>query len=152
MSISAIYTHTNLIARDWRALAEFYQQAFGCELVLPERDLQGDLVEKGTGVGQAHIQGAHIRLPGYGENGPTLEIFSYNQYSEAGTRAVNRPGLSHLAFRVEDVVQAVQSILVLGGKMVGEVVTTPVGTDKSITWCYMADPEGNILELQTAIQ
>jgi hypothetical protein len=53
---------------------------------------------------------------------------------------------------VEDVVQAVQSILVLGGKMVGEVVTTPVGTDKSITWCYMADPEGNILELQTAIQ
>jgi predicted enzyme related to lactoylglutathione lyase len=152
MSIPAVYTHTNLIAHDWRALAGFYQKAFGCELVLPERDLKGEALEKGTTVPQAHVQGAHIRLPGYGENGPTLEIFSYNQYADEGTRAVNRPGLSHLAFRVEDVPQAVQAILALGGKPVGEVVTTRVGTDKSITWCYMTDPEGNILELQTAIQ
>jgi predicted enzyme related to lactoylglutathione lyase len=26
----ARYVHTNLIARDWRALAGFYQRVFGC--------------------------------------------------------------------------------------------------------------------------
>jgi predicted enzyme related to lactoylglutathione lyase len=152
MSISAVYTHTNLIARNWRALASFYQEAFGCEIVLPERDIKGEALEKGTGVTQAHVQGAHLRLPGHGVNGPTIEIFSYNQYSEEGIKTVNRPGLSHLAFRVEDVLQAVKAILLLGGKPVGEVVTTPVGTDRSITWCYMTDPEGNIIELQTAVR
>jgi predicted enzyme related to lactoylglutathione lyase len=152
MSISAIYTHTNLIARDWRALAGFYQSAFGCEIVLPERNIAGEALEKGTGVAQAHVQGAHLRLPGYGDNGPTLEIFAYNQYAAEGIKAVNRPGFSHLAFRVEDVSQAVQIILESGGKLVGEVVTTPVGTDRSITWCYMTDPEGNIIELQTAVR
>jgi predicted enzyme related to lactoylglutathione lyase len=152
MSISAVYTHTNLIARHWRELAVFYQNAFGCEIVPPERDLKGEALEKGTGVNQAHVQGAHLRLPGYGENGPTLEIFSYNEYAEEGIKAVNRPGFSHLAFRVEDVHQAVEVILKHGGKPAGEVVTTKVGTDKSITWCYMTDPEGNIIELQTAIR
>jgi predicted enzyme related to lactoylglutathione lyase len=29
------YVHTNLIARDWRALAKFYTGVFGCEFVPP---------------------------------------------------------------------------------------------------------------------
>ncbi len=152
MTISATYTHTNLIARDWRKLADFYTQAFGCVLVPPERDLQGEPLEKGTGVPQAHITGAHLRLPGYGDSGPTIEIFSYNHLSDEGFRRVNRPGWSHLAFRVENVPEAVEEVKALGGALVGEIVTTPVGTDKSITWCYMTDPEGNIVELQTTIR
>ncbi len=152
MSISAKYTHTNLIARDWRKLADFYTRAFGCELVPPERNLKGEALEKGTGVFQAKIQGAHLRLPGYGDQGPTIELFSYNEFSEEGEKRVNRPGWSHIAFRVEDVPQAVEVLESLGGTLVGEVVSTPVGTDKSITWCYMNDPEGNIVELQTAIR
>lgn len=152
MTISATYTHTNLIARDWRKLADFYTQAFGCVLVPPERDLQGEPLEKGTGVPQAHITGAHLRLPGYGDSGPTIEIFSYNHLSDEGFRRVNRPGWSHLAFRVENVPEAVEEVKALGGALVGEIVTTPVGKDKSITWCYMTDPEGNIVELQTAIR
>jgi catechol 2,3-dioxygenase-like lactoylglutathione lyase family enzyme len=152
MTISAVYTHTNLIARDWRRLADFYTRAFGCEIVPPERDLQGDALVKGTGVPHAHITGAHLRLPGHGNNGPTIEIFSYNQLSDEGQKRVNRPGWSHIAFRVEDVPAAVEIVKSLGGALLGEVVTTRVGTDKSITWCYMADPEGNIVELQTAIR
>lgn len=30
MIAGARYGHTNLIARDWRALSAFYQQQFGC--------------------------------------------------------------------------------------------------------------------------
>jgi hypothetical protein len=28
------------------------------------------------------------------------------------------------------------------------VVTTPVGADAAVMWCYVTDPEGNIIELQ----
>lgn len=151
MTIKAVYTHTNLIARDWRGLADFYINAFGCTPVPPERDLQGDAVEKGTAVPGAHLTGMHLRLPGHGDSGPTIEIFSYNRLSEEGEKRVNRPGWSHIAFRVEDVPEAVKFVQALGGKLVSEVVTTKVGADRTITWCYLTDPEGNIFELQTAI-
>lgn len=38
MVSSAKYMHTNLIAEDWRTLADFYQHVFGCVPVPPERD------------------------------------------------------------------------------------------------------------------
>ena len=44
----ARYGHTNLIAEDWRALAQFYEQQFGCTPVPPERDLKGRDLERGA--------------------------------------------------------------------------------------------------------
>ena len=49
MTINARYVHTNLIARDWRALARFYQDVLGCMPVPPERDLSGPDIDAGTG-------------------------------------------------------------------------------------------------------
>ena len=77
MSIPARYVHTNLIAEDWRSLARFYQEVFGCVPVPPERDFQGEKLDAGTGLSGAHMRGVHLRLPGYGETGPTLEILNY---------------------------------------------------------------------------
>src|SRR5512139_3492085 len=94
-TIQARYTHTNLIARDWHALADFYQRVFGCVLVPPERDLSGPLMEAGTGLPGAHLRGMHLRLPGYGDAGPTLEIFNYAALAGSGKKAVNRPGFAH---------------------------------------------------------
>ena len=98
--IDAKYVHTNLIADDWRALSGFYQQLFGCVPVPPERDFRGESLEAGTGIPGAHLRGVHLRLPGYGAAGPTLEIFSYDTRPERGTTAVDRPGLGHIAFSV----------------------------------------------------
>ncbi len=148
MGIQARYAHTNLIANDWRALADFYIRLFDCVPVPPERDLAGESMERGTGVPAAHIRGIHIRLPGYGENGPTLEIFSYQCFAEAGVKAINRPGFGHIAFQVNDVAQARDLVLANGGKPVGEIISTPITPARSVTWCYLTDPEGNILELQ----
>jgi glyoxylase I family protein len=75
LAISAKYVHTNLIARDWRKLAAFYESVFGCSLVPPERDLSGPWLEAATTVSGARIRGVHLRLPGHGETGPTLEVF-----------------------------------------------------------------------------
>ena len=65
----------------------------------------------GTGIAGAHLRGIHLRLPGHGDAGPTLEIFSYDQMAERPPTAVNRPGFGHLAFSVEDVAAARKSFL-----------------------------------------
>jgi predicted enzyme related to lactoylglutathione lyase len=149
MSLSAKYVHTNLIAEDWQALASFYRQVFGCIPVLPERDFQGEKLEAGTGIPGARLRGVHLRLPGCGDNGPTLEIFNYNKLESRGRPAVNRPGFGHIAFSVEDVAAAQKAVLQAGGSAVGEIVTLQVASGAKVTWCYVTDPEGNIIELQS---
>jgi len=145
----ARYAHTNLIARDWRALARFYAELFGCELVPPERDYAGAALEAGTGVRGATLKGVHLRLPGHGARGPTLEIYSYGEMTDPGARAVNRPGFAHLAFEVDDVGAARAEVLARGGAALGEVVTLATAVGTKVTWCYVADPEGNAIELQS---
>jgi len=142
------YVHTNLIAQDWRSLANFYQKLFGCIPVPPERDLQGEKLEAGAGLPGAHLRGIHLRLPGHGESGPTLEIFSYIPSAERMPAAVNRPGFAHIAFQVADVPAARKDVLAAGGQAVGEIVTIQIADGRKVTWCYVTDPEGNILELQ----
>jgi len=145
----ARYVHTNLIALNWRALAHFYQEVFGCTPLPPERNLSGPDLEAGTGVTSARLQGVHLRLPGYAGDGPTLEVFQYSEPAAPVAPVVNRPGLAHIAFSVPSVPQARDQVLSAGGSAVGEVVTIAVGTDARVTWCYVRDPEGNIIELQS---
>jgi predicted enzyme related to lactoylglutathione lyase len=146
--MQARYVHTNLIARDWRALAEWYVTVFGCTVVPPERDFMGPELEAGSGVVGAHLQGVHLRLPGYDGAGPTLELFSYNVLAEGSRPAVNRPGFAHIAFAVDDVAQARAEVLAHGGRPVGEIVTLTTSAGKRVTWCYVTDPEDNAVELQ----
>ena len=149
MSIKAKYVHTNLIAEDWRKLAGFYEEVFGCKIVLPERDYKGKEIEAGTGIQNVHLRGAHLRLPGYPENGPTLEIFSYSPQENRNQAKINQPGFGHIAFQVDDVEKAKEIVLSYGGKEIGDIVTLQVTSDSLVTWCYVADPENNVIELQS---
>jgi catechol 2,3-dioxygenase-like lactoylglutathione lyase family enzyme len=148
MTIRAKYVHTNIVARDWKELARFYEEVLGCTPVGPERDLSGEWLQMVTGLEDAAIRGAHLRLPGCGDEGPTLEIFQYAREADPGHKAVNRPGLAHLAFSVEDVEEARDAVLRAGGGTVGEVVTLAIPGAGTVSLAYVADPEGNILELQ----
>ncbi len=143
------YVHTNLIARDWRRLADFYESVFGCVPVPPERHLSGPALEAGTGVPGATLAGMHLRLPGAGADGPTLEIFSYSRLAAGPAQAVNRPGFAHIAFAVASVDDARAEVLAAGGHAIGDVVETTIANGSRVTWCYVTDPEGNIVELQS---
>lgn len=145
----ARYGHTNLIAHDWRAIAAFYATVFGCIPVPPERDYRGADLERGTAVAGAALRGIHLRLPGGGPDGPTLEIYSYEAQPDSMPPVANRPGWGHIAFVVDDVIQARRAVLQLGGHEVGKVVTLQTTDGRHVTWCYMTDPEANIIELQS---
>ncbi|PYL65427.1 MAG: glyoxalase [Verrucomicrobia bacterium] len=142
----AKYVHTNLIARDWKKLAQFYSKVFGCEPKGPERDMAGAWLDGLTSLRNAHLRGVHLRLPGYDDNGPTLEIFGYDQLIEG--ELINRSGFAHIAFGVDDVDQALQAVITAGGSTVGDVVTTQVDGVGLLRVVYARDPEGNIIELQ----
>ena len=144
----ARYGHTNLVARDWQRLAAFYADLFGCVAVPPERDYRGRDLEAGTGVRDAALRGVHLRLPGHGDDGPTLEIYTYEHGPQPLPPAANRPGWGHIAFVVDDVAAGRQAVLAAGGSAVGDVVTLETADGRSVTWCYVTDPEGNIVELQ----
>ncbi len=148
MALSARYGHTNLIAADWRKLADFYAGVFGCVPVPPERNLKGEALERGTGIAGAELSGVHLRLPGHGAEGPTLEIYTYGLNDTLGPGLPNRTGFGHIAFIVPDVAEARKAVLAAGGRDGGEIVTTPAGARK-VTWVYMRDPEGNLVELQS---
>ena len=145
----ARYVHTNLIAREWRVLARFYQELFGCVPVPPERDYSGPALEAGTSLPGARLRGVHLRLPGLGPEGPTLEIFQYDELASEGQRAVNRPGFAHIAFSVPSVADARAEVLARGGSPIGDAVTLTTATGARVHWCYVADPEGNVIELQS---
>ncbi len=147
--IDARFGHVNVIARDWRALADFYERVFGMEIVPPERNFRGPILEAGTGIPGAAFRGAHLRLPGLGPDGPTLEIYQFETGPEGLPPAANRPGYQHIAFAVPDVSAARGAILAAGGGIVGEIVTSTIADGRRVTWTYVTDPEGNIIELQS---
>lgn len=150
MAIAGVrYGHTNLVARDWRRIAAFYSELFGCTPVPPERDYRSADLDRAIGLTDAHLTGVHLRLPGHGEGGPTLEIYSYDALADGGTAAPNRTGWGHIAFVVQDVTSARAAVVAAGGGAVGETVTLQTADGRQVTWCYLTDPEGNIIELQS---
>lgn len=142
------YVHTNIIAEDWQKLVRFYEDVFGCSYLPPQRNLSGDWLAKGTGVPGAALEGKHLRLPGFDEHGPTLEIFSYTQMEEKPPPSANRMGLGHLAFSVDDVSEILEKVIAKGGKALGEVVQREIPGYGTISFVYATDPEGNIVEIQ----
>jgi predicted enzyme related to lactoylglutathione lyase len=145
------FVHTNLVARDWKKLAQFYIDVFDCLPTHPERDLSGDWLDRMTKVQGARIRGMHLKLPGY-ENGPTLEIFEYNKPGSAGPSLINRPGFGHIAFHVSNVEETMKKLISFGGKSYGEVVETEVKGVGKLKALYAVDPEGNIVEIQNWVK
>jgi predicted enzyme related to lactoylglutathione lyase len=143
------YVHTNIIAKDWKKVSQFYQRVFGCKPVPPQRDLSGEWLDKLTGIANVHVIGEHLTLPGYEECLPTLEIFSYNRMDSNNSKALNGIGLAHLAFEVDDVAIILQKIKQEGGGQVGELIKTEYPNNVIATFVYANDVEGNIIELQS---
>jgi predicted enzyme related to lactoylglutathione lyase len=149
MTVQAKYTHTNIVAKDWRRLAHFYEHVFGCTPLLPERDYRGQWINDVTALkGEITLAGMHLRLPGHGPQGPTLEIFEYSRQATRPPTAANLPGFAHIAFHVDNVPAARAAVLAAGGQDLGKLHSMQVPGAGTIALIYMTDPEGNIIELQ----
>lgn len=141
------FAHTNIVAYDWKILSQFYQDVFDCETVYPERDLEGDWIDRATAMKDVHIKGTHLRLPGHGDSGPTLEIFQYNKIKNT-KKTIHTMGFSHIAFLVDNLDDILLKLIQNGGSHLGEIVKKEIPNAGTITFVYAKDPEGNIIEIQ----
>jgi len=142
------YAHTNLVCDDWKKMVAFYRDVFDCQPIGAERDHHGPHVEKLTRLENARITGVHLRLPGFGDNAPTLEVFEYDKKQPRHLKAANTSGFSHIAFQVDDVAKKREEVLANGGGDLGEVQTIDIPGAGRLTLDYLTDPEGNIIELK----
>ena len=142
------YVHTNINARDWRKLADFYIEVFGCKKVSVKRKLNGKWFDKGTGIEDVDVEGVHLLLPGHGENGPTLEIYQYNKFDDQELKMINRDGFGHIAFQVDNVEETLNAVIKAGGGKLSEIVQQDIPELGTLTFVYANDPEGNYVGLQ----
>lgn len=143
------FAHTNIAAKDWKSLSDFYVNVFHCKIKPPERSLSGAWLDQATGLEGAVLEGVHLLLPGHGENGPTLEIFTYHNMHENGPIMANYVGLTHLAFEVHDVDKTLDKALNNGAQLLGKVTEKTVDGVGDLKFVYFRDPEGNIIEIQS---
>ena len=143
------FAHTDIIAKNPDKLISFYKEVFHCKSIGETRDLRGAWLDRMTGVPNAHIVGEHLLLPGWGEDHPTLEIFSYDTVKDALPPEINRVGFGHIAFEVDDVQATLDALLKAGGRAYGEVVTADYPDNTEAVFVYACDPEGNIIEIQS---
>ncbi|MFZ5966398.1 MAG: VOC family protein [Bacillota bacterium] len=142
------YVHTNLIAKDWKRLSQFYIDVFACKPIYPERDLSGEWIDKITKIDCVKIRGIHLALPGY-ENGPTLEIFEYQPESLRNhAYQINHQGFGHIAFHVDSVEDILNKLIEHGGEQLGELIKKDYEGIGILTVVYAKDPEGNFIEIQ----
>lgn len=143
------FAHTNIVSINWRELTDFYIKTFNCKIVLPIRNQSGEWLDKGTGLKNARLEGAHLLLPGYGENGPTLEIYQYENIENQEFILPNKRGIGHIAFEVDSVEIVLETLEKNGGKAFGKITKRAVKDVGEITFIYARDPEGNLIELQS---
>ena len=142
------FAHTNIAARDWKKLSQFYIDVFECKVKPPERDLKGEWLDRAIGIKNARQMGVHLSLPGY-DNPPTLEIFSYEEFIDTVPMMANQIGFTHITFEVEDVEAVLEKALEHGASMLGEVIENEVKGVGVLKFTYLRDIEGNIIEIQS---
>ncbi len=88
-------------------------------------------------------------MPGYKENGLTLEIFEYGEMPERPQIDINTPGFLHIAFAVDGVRVFAEKVIAQGDSIVGDLTERHIQDVRDLVFRYVADPEGNIMELQS---
>jgi catechol 2,3-dioxygenase-like lactoylglutathione lyase family enzyme len=140
--------HVNIVVEDLARMTAFYRDALGLR-VIREVTIRGEWIEAITLLPGVEADVVYLQPP----TGPPLELIAYR--SPEGSRPddlekPNTKGLRHLAFLVDDLDGALDSVRAAGGEVLAPVQTVPTGQvefgarQKWIVYCR--DPEGNLLE------
>jgi catechol 2,3-dioxygenase-like lactoylglutathione lyase family enzyme len=138
-------SHISVTARDAKALARFYRNAFGMTERRPAKRLSGEVIARGNGLPGAEITSIWLDFPGGGT--PFLEIMEYSQTAAQNPNPINAPGFAHIALEVTDLHATLDRLQRFGGTLQGEVIALGA-PDRPHLCVYTRDPEGNVLELE----
>lgn len=143
------FDQVKFLSRDPDALSLFYVEALGCSVVVPKTTTDA-AVARAVGVPGAQVELLILRLPGRGDHGPVLELYSVEGEIPEGWGY--QPGQGQLAFEVEDLDAAIGKVIAAGGSKLGDVVEWEAPSGSTARFIYLRDPEGNIIDLYSRVE
>jgi catechol 2,3-dioxygenase-like lactoylglutathione lyase family enzyme len=139
------FVHIGLVVEDLDETVRFLA-ALGFDCGKPGT-FSGEWIDRIIGLDNVTVEVVMARGP---DGSDVFEVVRFHSPS-AGAReqppAVNRPGLRHVAFEVDDVRGVVDRVREAGWDTVGEIVDF----QSTFLLCYVRGPEGLIVELAEKI-
>ncbi len=143
MTVRGIH-HAGLVVDDLDAAVEFYCAL--CDMEIVERDhwqAPAPLEDQAVGLSGSSADGVMLR-----SSGSYLELWRYTAPAQTGQTPgqldAHELGLRHLAIEVTEVTEALDRVVELGGRRMGDPVRLGAGGAEVV---YCRDPFGTILEL-----
>jgi catechol 2,3-dioxygenase-like lactoylglutathione lyase family enzyme len=108
---------------------------------------RGEWIDRIIGLEDVRVETVMARVPDGGDIFEVVRFESPSAGAEEPAPAANRPGLRHIAFKVDDVRGVVDRVREAGWETVGEIVDY----ESTFLLCYVRGPEGIIVELAERI-
>ncbi len=133
------YRHTGLIVEDLDKSLKFYKDFLNLELIQVNFD-ESDYISEITGVSNLKAKYAKLLVTG----GSVIELLSYPSHPEKRVdRKVHQPGEAHLAFQVQSIDSAFESVC----KTNFQYLSKPVlSSEKIAKVFFVLDPDGYRIE------
>jgi catechol 2,3-dioxygenase-like lactoylglutathione lyase family enzyme len=140
------FVHIGLVVEDLDEMVRFLA-LLGLECGTPGV-FGGEWIDRIIGLEKATVEVVMARGPGGGDVFEVVRFRWPTAGAEEPAPAVNRPGLRHVAFKVDDVRAVVERVREAGWETVGEIVDY----EGMFLLCYVRGPEGLIVELAERIE
>jgi catechol 2,3-dioxygenase-like lactoylglutathione lyase family enzyme len=132
--------HTGIVAKDLGASLHFYRNLLGFK-IRRQREELGTYIDNISGLQRVRLTTIKMAAP----DGQLIELLYYHTpISERFPRHLQDVGVSHIAFTVEDLGSAYESLKSQGVPFIAPPQTSPDGYAK-VTFCMA--PEGTYIEL-----
>ncbi|WP_228442097.1 VOC family protein [Chryseobacterium nematophagum] len=77
-----------------------------------------------------------------------MEIYQYSEVIDSEKPVSNKQGFGHIAFQVDNITELLELALKNGATEIGQLSEHHVENVGLLKFIYIADPDGNIIELQ----
>ena len=141
--MTTAFSHLGICVSDLEVSLRFYCEGLGFDEVAAHEvgEEFATLME---------VEGVRLRSRMVRRDGVTLELLDFVEPGTSGRgdrRPMNRLGLTHLSFRVDDVAAVADRVEAMGGTVVAGTRTTfDLGTS-ALDFVYCTDPDGVRIEL-----
>jgi catechol 2,3-dioxygenase-like lactoylglutathione lyase family enzyme len=135
------FVHIGLVVEDLDETVRFLS-LLGFDCGKPGM-FSGEWIDRIIGLENASVEVVMARAPDGSDVFEVVRFHSPSTGAREPAPAVNRPGLRHVAFKVDDVRGVVDRIREAGWETIGEIVDF----QSTFLLCYVRGPEGLIVEL-----
>jgi len=139
------FRHTAIVVRNLDLMLDFYVAVLGLQ-VIRRVELDSAEFQYGIAVAGSRARVVHLAIPG---SDTCLELFEFAAVeAPEAVPPSNAAGYRHVAFIVDDMEEACQTLRASGLQMLSRpVALNEPGVDPNLLFMYFRDPEGNIIEL-----